>query len=270
MERISYLAAARHALTLPSLSNQFSLLKKSILFVVLAVSIGSGCSTFNNMGALNNSDANIDPQDIAKYAMNQQEVYQALLQLSGLPNEPATPTEWNQFIMAGVHYSNQKCENYLDAVQWSKSGQQRDSSLIGQGGNLTNSIMGIAKASARELAMTAAAFGYTRSTFDTMNSARLSGLEASTIRKLVHNVQQQYLQEINNTQYTNRVGAFNALQGYIRLCLPGNIGAEANNAVRGAKAVSNSNSRMDMAPSISLESEIATPTVIGLETAPLE
>ncbi|WML91472.1 hypothetical protein [Thiothrix lacustris] len=199
------------------------------------------------------SDANLSSDEIATYAANQEAVYQSLLTLAGLPDQPTSTEEWNQVIMAGVQYSNQKCENYLDAVNWSKQGSQRESSLLGQSGTFTNGVMGIAKASARELALTAAAFGYARAGFDTLNEDALAGLEASSVRNLVHTMQQQYVERIHTNQYTNKVGAFNALQGYIRLCMPGNIAAEANQAVRSAKAVDQSGmSSINMAPAISL------------------
>lgn len=252
-------------INLPILSGSFNAIaKKTILSMTLMV-MGTGCSTLNNMGDLSaGADPGINAQDIADYANNQEAVYQALLALAGLPEQPATTDEWHQFIMAGVQYSNQKCENYLDALQWANNGRHRDSSLLGQGGTFTNNVMGIAKASARELALTAAAFGYVQSTFDTMNSERLSGLEVSSIRKLVREMQQQYLGNLDTTQYTHRVGAFNALQGYVRLCLPGTIGAEANNAVRGAKPVSKAGgSGLNTAPYVSMEAQ--ENTAVGVQ-----
>ena len=231
------------------------LIKRVAVVFITSLSGMTGCSTLNHMDALNGgSDANMNSEDVAAYAANQDAVYQSLLTLAGLPDQPASTDDWNQVIMAGVQYSNQKCENYLDAMNWSKQGRQRDSSLLGQSGSFTNGVMGIAKASARELALTAAAFGYARAGFDTLNEDALAGLEASSVRNLVHTMQQQYVERLHANQYTNRVGAFNALQGYIRLCMPGNIAAEANQAVRSAKATDQStmSSNINIAPTISL------------------
>lgn len=230
------------------------LIKRVAVVFITSLSGMTGCSTLNHMDALNGgSDATMSSEDVAAYAANQDAVYQSLLVLAGLPDQPASTDDWNQVIMAGVQYSNQKCENYLDAVNWSKQGSQRENSLLGQSGSFTNGVMGIAKASARELALTAAAFGYARAGFDTLNEDALAGLEASSVRNLVHTMQQQYVERIHANQYTNRVGAFNALQGYIRLCMPGNIAAEANQAVRSAKAIDQSSmSNINIAPSISL------------------
>jgi hypothetical protein len=247
-------------------NKNFQLTKRAAVVLIISLSSITGCSTLNNMDALNtSSDTTMNSDDIAAYAANQDAVYQSLLTLAGLPDQPASTEDWNQLIMAGVQYSNQKCENYLDAVNWSKQGSQRESSLLGQSGTFTNGIMGIAKASARELALTAAAFGYARAGFDTVNEDVLAGLEASSVRNLVHTMQQQYVERIQANQYTNRVGAFNALQGYIRLCMPGNIAAEANQAVRSANAVDQSAlNSINLAPAISLHAP-TTPatTVVG-------
>lgn len=232
-------------------SNSLGLAKVFVLSLLAGVLVS--CSTVTNIDRLNNYDANIDTKDIIQYAANQNEVYQALLSLAGLTEPPATTQDWQQFIMAGVQYSNQKCENYLDALQWARRDRERERRFLGQSADLTNSVMGIAKASARELALTAAAFGYTRTTFDTASMEYLSGLELSTVRTLVRNMQQQYLDSISTNQYTTKVGAFNALQGYVRLCLPSNIEAEANNAVRDAKATTvNGTNTVDVAPFVSM------------------
>lgn len=243
--------------------------------LLLGLTVISACSTLDHMDNLTSSaDTALTARDIAIYTAKQDEVYQSLLRLASLPDPPSASGEWNQFILAGVQYANQKCEKYLDAVNWAKQGIQRENQLIGQTGMLVNGVLGIAKASARELALTAAAFGYTQAGFANFNADMLAGLEPSTTRNLVHNLQQQYLEQINSNQYTNRVGAFNALQGYIRLCLPGNIAAEANNAVRGMKPSSksiNANQAplvtMDTMNNLALGSDIAATNPL-MNTAP--
>lgn len=254
---------------LPDVSHKVILNSARIGLIAFSLSLVSACSTFNNMAALNSgADDALTSQDIAAYAAKQDEVYQSLLRLAGLPDQPATTEEWNQFIMAGVQYANQKCESYLDAVNWAKQGSQRDSNLIGQTGAFTSSVLGIAKASARELAFTAAAFGYTQAGFNTFNADMLAGLEPSSTRNLVHSLQQQYVEQVNANQYTNRVGAFNALQGYIRLCLPGNIAAEANNAVRGAKPLNKAMSgSINQAPYISVDANSNASNALPLDNS---
>ncbi|WML85244.1 hypothetical protein [Thiothrix subterranea] len=220
-------------------NKQCQSIKRITGLLMISLSGLAGCSSLDNMRALNSNTTStaLNAGDIADYAANQEAVYQALLSLAGLPGQPATTDEWGQVIMAGVQYSNQKCENYLEAVDWAKQGRQRDSNLLGQVGTFTNGVMGITDASARDLALTAAAFGATSVGFNTLNQDPLAGLEASAVRSVVHTAQQQYVKDLDFNQYTNRISAFNALQGYIRLCMPGNIAAEANQAVRNTKTV---------------------------------
>lgn len=227
-------------------NKQCQSIKRIAGLLVISLSGLAGCSTLNNMSALNNNKmgTTLSADEIANYAANQEAVYQALLNLAGLPGHPTTTDEWGQVIMAGVQYSNQKCENYLEAVDWAKQGRQRDSSLLGQMGTFTNGVMGITEASARDLALTAAAFGSASAGFNTLNEDALAGLEASAVRSVVHTMQEQYVQRLSLNQYTNRISAFNALQGYIRLCMPGNIAAEANQAVRTANTVDSINAEV--------------------------
>ncbi|OQX11720.1 MAG: hypothetical protein BWK73_16940 [Thiothrix lacustris] len=224
-------------------NKQCQSIKRVTGLLMLSLSTLAGCSSLDNMRNLNNNTTNtaLSAGEIADYAANQEAVYQALLSLAGLPGQPATTDEWGQVIMAGVQYSNQKCENYLEAVDWAKQGRQRDSNLLGQVGTFTNGVMGITDASARDLALTAAAFGSTSVGFNTLNQDSLAGLEASAVRSVVHTAQQQYVKDLDFNQYTNRISAFNALQGYIRLCMPGNIAAEANQAVRNTKTIDSTN-----------------------------
>ncbi len=89
-------------------------LKAKLLWMVVLVSCGamSGCTLIRGSDS---ADATLDPQLLTSYVSNQEDVYQALLKLAGLPDSPANAAEWNQFIMAGVQYSNQKCEAYLSS-----------------------------------------------------------------------------------------------------------------------------------------------------------
>ncbi|MFN3786204.1 MAG: hypothetical protein ACK4RS_05130 [Thiothrix sp.] len=59
----------------------------------------------------------INPTDLRHYVNNQDDVYKGLLSLAALPNDPQTPAEWKQFMMAGVQYANQQCDNYLHKTQ---------------------------------------------------------------------------------------------------------------------------------------------------------
>lgn len=136
----------------------------------------AGCSSLGMSMGDQPGNMSLDPQDLNAYVSNQDGVYQALLKLAALPDAPASPAEWKQFILAGVQYTNQHCETRL---------------VSGRG-----------------------------------TSATLAA------RNAVHALQQQFVEKLQANQYTHRVAAFSALQGYASLCLPGNIEAASAGNVR--------------------------------------
>lgn len=86
----------------------------SLIFFSL---LNSGCSSLSSIIENKESYSTINPSELTRYVNNQDDVYKALLKLAALPNDPQTPAEWKQFIMAGVQYANQKCDNYLHQNQ---------------------------------------------------------------------------------------------------------------------------------------------------------
>lgn len=67
-------------------------------------------------------------------------------------------------------------------------------------------------------------------------------------RNLIHDLQRQYVEKLSANQYTNRTGAFNALQGYISLCSPGNIQALSGGSVRVAQPGQSQDGGMNLVP----------------------
>ncbi len=83
--------------------------------VLVCAGLSAGCSSLPLLG-ISDDAAEINPNNLGTYVSNQDDVYKGLLRLANLAGEPASPAEWNQFIMAGVQYSNQKCESYLNST----------------------------------------------------------------------------------------------------------------------------------------------------------
>lgn len=85
--------------------------------LILVSFMNTGCSSLDTLMDSDTSYSTINPSALTRYVNNQDDVYKALLNLAALPNDPQTPAEWKQFIMAGVQYANQKCDNYLHQNQ---------------------------------------------------------------------------------------------------------------------------------------------------------
>lgn len=171
--------------------------KSSMCYGVwLAASLLTGCSSVPLLGMMDDSPE-INPSNLNAYVSNQDDVYKGLLQLANLANEPATPAEWQQFIMAGVQYSNQKCERYL--------------------------------------------------------SDTLTGNANTTARQTVQDLQRQYVEKLSANQYTNRVAAFSALQGYGKLCSPSNLQTLAAGKARVAQPGKSTDGGANLVPYVRIE-----------------
>ncbi|MEB4589537.1 hypothetical protein VSS37_00960 [Candidatus Thiothrix sp. Deng01] len=170
-----------------------SVLPARVWFSVLFFAgLSSGCSSLDVLGDSESKSSTINPGNLTSYVSNQDSVHQGLLQLAGLQEQPATADEWKQFIMAGVQYSNQKCDIFLSDYQKGEAG--------------------------------------------------------IAARNLVHDLQRQYVEKISANQYTNRTAAFSVLQGYISLCLPGNIEAASGGTARVAQPGSATDGGVNLVP----------------------
>ncbi len=85
------------------------------LVLLCTCTFATGCSSLDFMGS--DDAASINPNRLQTYANSQENVYGGLVKLAALSGDPATPDEWNQFIMAGVQYANQRCEQDLNEVE---------------------------------------------------------------------------------------------------------------------------------------------------------
>ncbi|UJS22743.1 hypothetical protein [Thiothrix winogradskyi] len=164
--------------------------------IVICSSLLTGCSNLPLLGMADDS-VEINPSNLDDYVRNQDDVYKGLLQLASLAGEPASPAEWNQFIMAGVQYSNQKCEIYL-------------------------------------------------------NSA-MKGDADIAARYVIHNLQRQYVEKLVANQYSNRVAAFSALQGYGKLCSPNNVQALKTGNARIAQPGKATDGGVNLVPYVRIE-----------------
>ena len=86
------------------------------------------------------------------------------------------------------------------------------------------------------MAITAIAFGLASSTVDNLSSNLLYDLDPSSVRTMVKTLQARYRQAKPNG-YLSRAAALNVIRGYAMLCVPANIEAEVNLAVKSAAPV---------------------------------
>jgi|GEM_PF-2407148 len=142
-------------------------------------------------------------------------------------------TEWDKIIDAGMEYADERCENYMAALFRINRDKKTIGSEIGLVGTATAGIMAAAKSTAREIALAAIAFGLTASTVDNLSGNLLYDLDPSSVRALVRANQAVYRDKLGKG-YNTRSAAFRAIRNYVVLCVPANIEAEVNMAVKKA------------------------------------
>lgn len=203
----------------------------SALFLGGAVLL-SGCSTTENLGlAKNGMGLQFKSGELAQYKEDQDKIYQQLIGLAGLKGDPTSIYEWRQFISAGIHYSDQKCANYINSLFWLDRWRKSSSKQIFTAGSYTNSVLGIVESAARDIALTAETFGLVGALYGEVNGNILYEVDPAIIKDLVENKQAVYKRNLN-LNFANRISSFEAIQGYTKLCLPSAIETDISNTLK--------------------------------------
>jgi hypothetical protein len=201
------------------------------LHLVIFISC-AGCVDSDRIRLLTGPGVDLNATDIQYYRANQDVVVQNLLALAGRGGVPESDiNDWSPVVDAGIGFVKQRCEAYLDAIFWFnryKNTTVNEINLLGAG---TASALGIAQASARDIALVALAFGITAQTIEILSSSILYKIDPAAVKSLVDTSQAIYLQSIAGVRYTSRAAAVLALQGYLNLCLPTTLEAQVVAAV---------------------------------------
>ncbi|WP_265211974.1 hypothetical protein [Herbaspirillum lusitanum] len=218
-----------------------------LLFIGLVIALLSGCSTVRTyqerVDLINNGPGiNVNAEDIAAYQKAQAETLKTLLGLANLSTEPGdSAATWDKVLSAGMTYSDSQCEKYLHALFRLNRNRRTSTAELGLLGGATAGIMAALHSAAREIAVTAIAFGLASSSIDTMSNNVLYDLDPSSVRTMVKSMQTRFRKDlVQNTSFRNRPAVFGVLQAYAVLCMPANIEAEVNLAIKNAQPTSSS------------------------------
>jgi hypothetical protein len=199
-------------------------------------------------------------KELTSYVDNQNAVYTQIKLLAGLTIDPSNAREWSQFINAGIQYADEKCELYMDSLFWFNREKNAAINQISLLGAATAGVLAATEAAAKEVAITAIGFGLIGASVDNLSKSILYDLDPSGVRNLVEGLQTLYRNNISKN-VNDRTVAFEIIRGYASICLPANIEAEVNNAVKEAKATatkgtSNSAPKVSVSPQVT---DIQTP-----------
>jgi hypothetical protein len=174
---------------------------------------------------------NFTPTEVKKYAEDQEQVLAQLYALAGVTAKPPASNDWDKVIRAGMDYADQKCEAYMHALFRLNRDKNTAIAEIGLVGTAVAGVAAAVKAKAKEIAILAVAFGLASATVDNLSSNLLYELEPSSVRSLVKGLQEGYRTNLPSG-YDSKPAAVTAIRRYTELCLPANIEAEVNLAVK--------------------------------------
>lgn len=203
------------------------------LAAVLACGL-QGCATYRNISQLENGPGTeFSKDELRTWRDNQDKVLAELSLAAGMPSgtNPPTPAQWDEVIRAGMDFADRKCEDYLHALFRLNRDKRTTVSQIGLLGAASAGVLAALDVAARNVALTAIGFGLAASSVENLSSNLLFELDPSSVRSLVKTQQTAY-RALLGSGYASRPAAMTALRGYAMLCVPANIEAEVNLAVK--------------------------------------
>lgn len=222
----------------------------ALALLLVAASLLPGCAAYDRSGLAASGPGSDFP---AGEATTFREAQDALIvqlakaaqppaETTKLANEPvkagadvtflvADKVTWDQVIRAGMDYADVRCESYLHALYRLDRDRKTAVAQTGLLGGATAGVQAALSKAAKEVAIAAILFGLAGSTIDNVAGNLLYQLEPSSVRSLVKAQQTLYRANLG-TGYRDRPAAMTALRGYAVLCVPANIEAEVNLAVK--------------------------------------
>lgn len=205
--------------------------------LLLAVSL-CGCATFRSSTQVQDgAGLEFKPSELSPFRANQDAVLAELTALAGLTKEPID-RDWDRVIDAGMDFADSKCEAYLHALFRLNRDRKTANAQIGLFGAATAGLMAAAESTAKEIAGVAVLLGLASATVDNLSSNLLYDLDPSSVRTLVKTLQSRYRSNLQ-PGYDSRPAAVRVIRGYAMLCVPANIEAEVNLAVKGSTPFAN-------------------------------
>ncbi len=201
----------------------------------LLLVVSSGCATFRNTSALSRGPGvEFAADELRAFTQRQEEVLAALKVAAGMLEGAPAAGNWDLIIAAGMDYADRQCEGYLHALFRLDRDRRTAVSQVGLLGTATAGLMAAAQTAAKTVAGTAVIFGLSSASIENLSSNLLFDLDPSSIRTLVKSLQEKYRSALG-LGYQDRPAAMRAIRSYAAVCVPANIEAEVNLAVKKAQ-----------------------------------
>ena len=214
----------------------------SRLALLLCLSVLSGCATYRSATVVQDGPGlSFKPDEITVFRQNQDLVLEELYALAAVDKADGKSTvvggNWDAVIDAGMDYADVRCEAYIHALFRLNRDKKSVTNQLGLLGGASAGLMAAVDAAARNVAAVAIGFGLASATVDNLASNLLYELDPSSVRTLVKSLQSHY-RAAKGKGYGSRPVAMSVMRGYAALCVPANIEAEVNVAVKSSSPMS--------------------------------
>jgi hypothetical protein len=139
--------------------------------------------------------------------------------------------DWKTFTYAGMNDIDARCDAYLAWLDSRRRWNGPIQKQIADTSTATTTIMAFTGAGAVAIGVVAAAFGFTRNSFDNAQSRLLMEVNHSTVQTIVLSNQDRFRKQVATADIVSRPVAIYALRQYLRLCMPFTIENEINTTI---------------------------------------
>ncbi len=226
----------------------------------------TGCATYRNATTVQDgAGLEFKADQISAFRTNQDAVLLQLYALAGVTADNVEAKGWDTVIEAGMDYADQRCEQYIHALFRLNRDRKTVTTELGLLGAASAGLMAAVDAAARNVAAVAIGFGLASATVDNLSGNLLYDLDPSSVRTLVRALQTSY-RDARPTGYQSRPAALSVIRGYASLCIPANIEAEVNIAVKSAAPFSSQgDAKSGKPPAVSNQQSAVSASVVEFD-----
>lgn len=181
-------------------------------------------------------DPVLQPAAVETSTNNQLRILAALAADAGVP--VGIQPYWYEVSKAGFNYIDDECRLYFNELFFLNRDRDQLKAGIAAAGATTAAILGLTNASAKSIAIVAQAFGLGAVSTDIVAGTYLYQIPPATAQSFVRELQLAYREGAAARQalINTPTAAYEAIQGYLSLCLPPTIEAKIAEHVATARA----------------------------------
>lgn len=210
--------------------------KPSLIVPLVLAAVLAGCTTYRHTTQVQDGPGlEFGAAELKRFRDNQERVLTELYAMAGVTEGNVnTQSNWDRVIHAGMDYADSRCEAYMHALFRLNRDKKTVGAQIGLTGTAVAGLMAAAESAAKEVAAVGVLFGLANASVDNLSSNLLYDLDPSSVRTLVKALQAGFRDRLQ-PGYNSRPAALRVIRAYAMLCVPANIEAEVNLAVKRAQ-----------------------------------